>query len=506
MADPDKQTTASIPTLLQKAAAHLQAGNLAGAEALAQQILDFNPHFAEALHLLGLAAGQRGDYDRASQFISTAIKDNPQNPIYYCSLALALRKGGQLEKALAAYEQAIQVKPDYAEAHYNRGSVLRDLGRLEAAVAAYRQTIQLQPNIAQVHVDLGYALMELGRPRMALSAYEQAIKLKPDYAEAHYNRGVILAGLGRPKMALAAYEQAIKHKPDYAEAQNNLGTILKEMGRFEEAREAYERTIEFRPDVADIYHNYGVVLRELGRTEEAIEALRTALSLNPELENARYMLAAWGKEQAPKQSPRKYVTELFDVYAENFDHHLTEKLMYNTPQILYQTVTRHIEKAQKLDILDLGCGTGLSGEPYAEVCNRLVGVDLSPQMLAKARKRNIYTELLEMDVNEAMEHIDHTFDLVLAADVFIYVGSLEKVFSLVAERLNPRGLFAFSTETNESSEDYRLRQSGRYAHATFYIQQLADTYGFEELEHSQVILRHENEKPLAGTEFLLRIT
>lgn len=505
MATVNSQNTNNINKLLQQATSCLQQGRLEEAQALSLKLLRLSPDSAAASHLLGLIAGQRGEYNQASNLIKTAIKNNPQNPLYHCSLALALEKGGHLEEALTAYAEAIHLKADYAEAYYSRGAILRELGRRVEAVEAYRRAILLQPEVAQLHVDLAFTLQELGRPRMALSAYERAIQLRPDDAEAQYNRGVILATLGRPRMALVAYDEAIRLKPDYAEAHNNRGTILKAMGRFEEATAAYERTLELRPDVAEIYENLAFVLNELGRTEEASKALMTGLSLNPGLANASYMLAAWGKEQVPEQSPRKYITELYDDYAKNFDSHLVETLGYKTPRNFFNVVTSHTGKARKLDILDLGCGTGLCGVAFSELCSQLVGVDLSPQMLAKARARNLYTDLIEADVSQAMEHIDQAFDLILAADVLIYIGNLDKIFSLAVDRLNPGGLFALSIEDNDSGEDYLLRQTGRYAHSPGYIQRLADSHGFEKLEHSHVTIRQEQEEPVAGSEFLLRL-
>lgn len=499
----DNLKPGSTEALFQQAAVCLQQGNLEQAQVISQRLLGLAPDHAAANHLSGLIAGQRGDYEQACRLISIAIKNNPVDPVYHCSLALALQKAGRLAEALTSYDRAIQLKPDYAVAHYNRGIVLRDLGRPRMAIAAFERTTQLMPGSAEVYCDLGYVLKEAGRIKAALQAYEQATRLKPDNPEGHYNLGVVLADLGRMNEALAAYEQAVRLRPDYAEAHNNRGTILKNMGRLEEAATAYQKTIEIRPDVTEVYLNLAFVLKELGRLDETYKVLKGALALDPESDSAKYMLAALGKEEAPAQSPDKFVVELFNGYANRFDTHLVGTLKYEIPKIFFTTVTSHIDNPDKLDILDLGCGTGLCGETFSELAGQLVGIDLSPKMLAKARKRNIYTRLIENDVTLGLEQLDQTFDLVLSGDVFVYIGNLEKIFPLVVKCLNPGGLFAFSIEANEGGEDYLLRETGRYAQSSAYIERLARSNCLEIITCTPVIVRYEEGVPVPGNVFLL---
>jgi predicted TPR repeat methyltransferase len=166
-------------------------------------------------------------------------------------------------------------------------------------------------------------------------------------------------------------------------------------------------------------------------------------------------------------------------------------------------------------VLDLGCGTGLAGAAIAGRCRHLVGVDLSANMLAEARARGVYDRLEHADlVSMARGEAAGTYDLILAADVFIYVGDLVDVMREAHRILRPGGLFALSAEAAESVPDatapqqldagYRLQGSGRYAHSAAYLRAVAAQVDFELAELSGIEVRLENEQPVQGWLALLR--
>jgi predicted TPR repeat methyltransferase len=496
----------NIDNLLQQAVSQLQQGQLDGAERGLGRILKKSPKHADANHLLGVIAARRGQYERAASFISCAVKYAPPQPVFFNSLGLAQYHAGHPEQALSAFEQVIRLDPGHVGAHFHYGNIQLGLGRLEAALAAFDRVIQLKPQYAEAYNNRAVVLGGLGRMEDALLSCDQALRINPRHAGAHYNRGNALKSLGRLEEALTAYDQAIQLKPGYAEAYSNCGNTLFDLDRTERAVAAWERTIQLKPGLPEVHHNLGNALIKLGRIDEAIEALGTELRLNPESTSARYLLATLGEADVPLQSPREYVSRLFNDCADKFDKHLVEKLGYRTPQLLFDVVSEQVNNSSdKLDILDLGCGTGLCGVLFSELANTLVGVDLAELMIDKAKERGVYTDFVQADACQAMEQCGRRFDLVLSADVFVYIGRLEEVFSHVGEQLNPDGLFAFSIEVNESGEDYELRQTGRYAHSPGYVQRLAEATGFEILNSNSCTLRYEKGKPVAGRVILLQL-
>jgi len=135
---------------------------------------------------------------------------------------------------------------------------------------------------------------------------------------------------------------------------------------------------------------------------------------------------------------------------------------------------------------------------------RLTGVDLSARMLARARELGVYDHLEHADIAEFLARADERHDLVLAADVFIYVGDLARVFALVA-RAMARGVFCFSVEAlDDDAADVRLLPSLRYAHSRPYLVRLATQHGFEVAAIDRAAVREEQGVPIEGLYLVLR--
>ena len=187
-------------------------------------------------------------------------------------------------------------------------------------------------------------------------------------------------------------------------------------------------------------------------------------------------MAALGDQPPPIASPARYIANLFDLHADNFDRKLIDNLKYRTPTLLANAIKR-IVSSNALDILDLGCGTGLMGVCLRPLGRTLTGVDLSTNMLEKARQREIYDHLICSELINFLQTQDKNFDLAVAADVFIYIGDLAVVFREVRRALRDSGLFCFSVEATDES-NFVLRSTKRYAHSIDYLQKLAGEYQF----------------------------
>jgi protein O-GlcNAc transferase len=270
-------TQFKIDDAIRLAVQHHQAGRLANAEQIYRQVLAQQPNHADALHLLGVLAGQARRYDIAVELIRRAIAINTSNAPYYGNLGKFLLDNGQHAEAITACRQAIRLKPDYAEAHNNLGNAMQRSGKLDDAIASYQQAIRLKPDYAEAHFNQGTVHQASGQLDEAIAYYRQAIRLKPDYAAAYYNQGIALQRKGQFEEAIAIDRQAIRLKPDYADAYNNLGIALADCGRFEEAITSYRRAIELKPNYATAHNNLGVALQGTGQIDEAIGSYRRAI-------------------------------------------------------------------------------------------------------------------------------------------------------------------------------------------------------------------------------------
>jgi predicted TPR repeat methyltransferase len=195
--------------------------------------------------------------------------------------------------------------------------------------------------------------------------------------------------------------------------------------------------------------------------------------------------------------PVAFVETLFDQYAASFDAALTGQLDYRGPQHILQTLLG-AGRTRFETVLDLGCGTGLMGQAIRPYAGWLGGYDISAQMLAQAQAKGLYDALSKRDLSR-LDIENRRYDLILAADVFIYVGALEQIIGWAAASLTPGGVLSFTLEElHGDTEDLRLRPSRRYAHREGYVTRLLTQAGFDPVQMHRATLRLDAGQPVQG--------
>lgn len=264
------------------------------------------------------------------------------------------------------------------------------------------------------------------------------------------------------------------------------------------AAELLAEVVTLVPGFAAAWFALGETCERLGDKEGAVAAFEKARDADPrDAHGAAVRLARLGA-LPPVAMPIGYIQSLFDGYAPKFETSLTGHLNYRGPQLLHDALKRAGAPARFADALDLGCGTGLAGDLFRPSCGRLTGVDLSGGMLAVARGKKVYDELVEA---EAMTFLRGTaavsLDLILAADVFIYFHELMQIGAPVARALRPGGILAFSVETHDG-DGVILRDTLRYAHAEAHVRAAVAGGGLELLICERASTRTEKGLPVPG--------
>lgn len=359
---------------------------------------------------------------------------------------------------------------DQARQHFVDGLAQLEAGRLEAAEQAFRQSLALVPGRVSTLVNLAATRLRLQRPLEALQAADEALGQAPDDRNAWLHRSAALSQLGRTQDALAACD----------------------------------RLIALDPALAPVWLDRGSLLRELGRLADAAESFRRAQALGADPELVRYCLASVAAEPMPARAPQRYVRELFDQYANEFEQHLVDTLHYQA----HAVVVRHLAELLQArapgerivaQALDLGCGTGLCGPLLRPLARSVTGIDLSPRMLEQARRTGAYDALHEADLIDYLGAPSRRYDLIVATDVFVYVGELVEVFAAVRAALNPQGLFGFSVEEAPAGgPGVRLLPSLRYAHSEDYLRALASRHDLDVVRCVREPVRRDQHEPVDG--------
>jgi len=415
------------------------------------------------------------------------------------ALAIELQKQHHLAEAEQLYAGVLEVAPRHPDAVHYSGLLAHQQGRTDEAVSLIGQSLELSPNQADWHSNLGIVLQSDGRLTDAIAAYERAIAIDPGHANAHSNLGVLLRVAGRPDDAEAAYRTAIRLCPDHVDAYTNLGILLNGLKRAKEASDCFCKAITLRPHHPDARRLLALAHCMIGEVDQAVKIFEEWLEEEPDDPIAIHMLAASTGRDTPPRASNAFVEKTFDGFAESFEAKL-QSLSYRAPDLVAATLAdRRLAADGQLEILDIGCGTGLCGPLLRPYASSLIGVDLSAGMLAHAREKNVYTDLYQCELTEFLRARHEAFDVIVSADTLVYFGDLREFCEAAAGALRRTGLLVFTLEhaVGEDNIDYRLELHGRYTHSLAYVRRALTRAGLiAEAECAE--LRNEAGAPVAG--------
>jgi predicted TPR repeat methyltransferase len=288
----------------------------------------------------------------------------------------------------------------------------------------------------------------------------------------------------------------------------DVGLALLAEGQPSAAAEVFRSALELAPESVGLWYALGDAEAQAGALEAAAVAFRRCLRLDPGDEpGATARLALLGAAEVPDRLPAAHVARLFDDYAPRFDAALVERLGYVAPQRLRAALLAEAAGDARLGrwrTLDLGCGTGLAGAALKDLTGTLEGVDLSGRMLAKARARGLYGSLRRGDLLETLAAGGGgDYDLIVAADVLIYLGDLAPLFGLVRRRLAAGGRFAFTLE-KAAALGWHLQESRRYAHHPVTVAAWAAAADLEIAHWEEGSLRRDRGAPVPSLLYILR--
>lgn len=377
-----------------------------------------------------------------------------------------------------------------------RGADRHRAGLLAEAESLYRRALRLAPGHPDAENLLSVCALQRGDTAAAVQHSASALAVMPGSAIYLANHGAALAADGRLAEAVAALQAALELEPSDVTSLRNLGQALTAGGQPEAALGPLREAWRLAPASAEVALTLAHAAHQAGEAEEARTAARVVKG--PLAAQAGFLLAALGDAPLPERAPAAFVREVFDAFAPRFDQDLAEALDYRTPEALAAL----LEPGVRARVLDLGCGTGLSGVALKPFAKRLEGLDLSPRMLDRARGRALYDALHEADLLDFLPRRAAAFDLVAAADVLNYLGELGPALAAMRTALKPGGEALFSLEAGEAAVE--LGQGLRFRHNPDHVATAAQAAGFTVARREQAVLRQEKGAPVAGALFLLR--
>lgn len=508
-----------------------RAGQLDAAKAAYLDRLRKNPRDIESLHSLGILSAQEENYNAAIDYLIKALAIQPDNAVISLHLANVFKIQGQLQPAIELLEKAILSNKDYAALFNNLGTLYYAQEKFPKSVELYQLAIEKQFDYADAFYNLGLAQGKLGQLKEASATFEKLLLLSPDHFAALFQLARLHMQQQDIAKAIELFLEIEKAQPNHFETQTNLATCYLKKGLLNEAKQHYIKALALNPDDSQILFNLGVINMQQGEVDLAIQYYQRAIPLatadfalhnnlgvaflakhhvqfalqhfqdasliQPNNKAIQHTIDVLSSHKHLLSSPPDYIKSLFDSYADHYDSHLREALEYKVPELLLESFLKVRKRQTSYDIIDLGCGTGLCGELFKPYATNLVGVDLSPNMLALAAQKNIYDELVESELVSFLNQESAHVDLIIAGDVLVYIGDLAALFKAIYHALRDHGLFIFNTEISETV-DFEMNQSGRFSHEHHYIKKMAENNNLRLLDHTITTTRLQNNIPVKG--------
>ena len=510
-------------------------GKLPEAEKYYRNAVSLNPNYTDALVSLGFVLFDSQDYEEAHNVLIKVLNNTTTNPDVYFMLGSIYEAQQNIGEALKNLDLAIKLNPNFqfaysksfqiiikeknfellnskakealnifpnnAEFRFYLAESYYNLANYKESVKEYKKVLQVQPNALPAHINQGNAYFHLEMYFEAMKCYNNTLKIDANSFEAYLGLAKANYSAGYKDMALENYKKCFSINPNNVEININFGDNLFASGNTKDGISYIKKAIAINPKSISAHHSLGNMYLTLKDNEKALIEYKKVLELDPN-NNLSYLVASLQGTNL-EIVPKSYVESLFDSYAVNFEESLVDNLKYNAPSLIRDVLQPFIN-LDKLDILDLGCGTGLMGQLLQPSIKSLVGVDLSSKMLVLASEKNVYTRLEKKDILDMMkQENNNSYDIVVSSDVFIYVGNLDLVLPEIFKLLRHNGTLAFSVESLEHTihkdkNDFYLHQSGRYAHSISYLQKLAEKNGYEIKKCLTQQIRVDREKPVIG--------
>ncbi|KGP63337.1 methyltransferase [Legionella norrlandica] len=473
--------------------AYKKSGQLEEAIKYYQQAIEINPKYAQAHNNLATIHALQNNYLKALHHYATAVNIEPDFSAAHFNLGLLLLQNNQLSAAKTQFNNVIVLNPNHIEAQFYLGILYLEDNLLIEAEQAFRKVLEHDREHVQSLINLGVVALKREQNQLAVDYFTKALALDNEDIDARNNLAATFMHHDRFENALMHYDVLLKKEPNNIEYLYNSGVAQMALGHLNEAIILFEQILHLQKDHAPSLNNLAAIYLRMEKRDTARDYLKQALAINPQDKVSQHMLNAITGETCT-DTTEQYAQNLFNNYALYYDQHMQGQLHYTIPHHIGRLVHR-FQLLQVNNVLDLGCGTGLTGTVLREISKHLTGVDISEKMIARAKEKGIYDLLVCSELIDFLKKDNKYYDLAVAADVLPYFGDLENIFNYLQQRLNQKGFFIFTTEISAATP-WKLESSARFSHLPEYIEELIHKYQFQLVEKENIPGRTQNKQVL----------
>lgn len=406
---------------------------------------------------------------------------------------------GKLTEAAEVLNQARTQIPNDPRVYMMAGLMSERAGNVAGAFQLMQHGLTLAPN-------WGPGIMVLAQLQARQGQFAEAKDNAATAMQLDATSRVVLDGAidvahltGQLELAVQHLETGLAQYPGDHKFRLLLANDLNQLGRHDAALTIWDAMLAENAHDKQALKGRMHTLLGAGRLEDAARDTAALLALEPNNPvYAYYDARAHGK--TPAHQPAELNRQLFDVAAHVFDQQLVQGLRYQLPGQIAQKILA-LYPDRKLNLLDLGCGTGLLGAQLGKLQGRLDGIDVSPKMLEQAARYRLYDSLDAADLHDTLRQTPPaSYDVITALDVCVYVGELSEAIAAAWHALVPGGHLYLSCES--AAEDgpnlFLNPLTERYQHQPSHVQSQCRDAGFTEVQVEPTTLRMQKGQPVAG--------
>ena len=404
----------------------------------------------------------------------------------------------QLKEAATLLNALVKSAPNDARIHFVAASLAQKAGNPTTSLESLERALDLAPTWVEAHIEHIRAISQQRQLQLAVDAGIEALELCGDSLPLLEMCSAVAAPAGDYSAQEGFLERALLLEPRRVDILNALGVCARRLGNSARAEKHFNRARELAPGNVISITSLAAIAQSRGDVESAARDMALARQLAPDDDIVAFN-AGVASGETPRTMPDAMVTSLFDDLAGGFDKHAVGQLQYVVPRRFSEIILERYPD-RVFDLLDLGSGTGLVGVYLGRIQGALIGVELSSKMIEEAAKHGLYHRFHQVNLQDALAATPpEQYDVIAAADVFIYVGDLATVVADAYKVLRPGGLFLFSCEKTETTEaDLVLRATQRYAHGENSIRDLCVAAGYSSVKIESLVLRTEAGLPVLG--------
>lgn len=409
-----------------------------------------------------------------------------------------LISSGKLSEAADRLNGAVKSAPRDPRVYLLGSRLAEAAGNAQGAQDTLRKAVKFAPDWSPGVVELAFLLARQNQFKEALEFAERAVRLDGDNHEVLARVIDVAHRAQNFPLALQWLERAAKVDPSSVLIKRLIARDLRITGEHAKAMAAYGELIAADPSDSEALLGRVQTALATGDKAQAVKDGEALLALHPGNEEITFWVDV-ARGRTPARQPASMVRTIYDGFADLYDQHVVASLKYQLPREAARKITERYPTLA-LNVLDLGSGTGLLGASLGRINGAMVGVEISPRMIAMAARHNVYDKFHNVDLLEALEATpENLYDVIAALDVFIYAGDMKRAIPDAFRILKAGGHFIFSCETAQEDEaDLVLRPTQRYAHKASHIESLCKAAGFVDIAVERQSLRFENSLPVAG--------